>query len=546
MKCDPTCHLPNPARATLTRNTIYNAASRIWIAGINVVLLAYIVRRIGPEGFGMWSLVSAFTGYVALFDLGMNSAYAKYIAEHAARNESEEISAVVSTGFFFYLVLGMVVVGIGWPCIDPLIHLFLRLAEWRGRPVQNLGAVEDFRALLRWALVLFAVSNCVAAFTAIQTGFQRMGVTCLLSVISSFIKVATTVLFLEMGCGVRGLLYSNAAVLGVFALASVVAAYRLFPRLRLSTRCIHRSALGRLFQFGWRSQVSRLANLIMFETDVIVVAGLSSALDLVGLYGIGVSLANKMRQLPSLVVSAVVPAASDLDARADQARLESLYLRATKYTAVAAIPAMLWAVVAAAPLVRLAAGTDYAAAVWVLRIIALGYVANIIPGAGIAVVLGKGRADLQMKAGLISMVSNIVLTVTLAYAVGFWGIALATAASMVISCAWFMKAAAPTVGIGPARVIRTAVMWPLLAAMPGFGACLLLDRWMAAIAGPAGFWGALGTIVASACLFAVFFLLCIRLSPFLDSFDVAFLEETMGLRHVPLVRSWLPGRGRHA
>jgi len=54
---------------TIARNTAFNAAGRMWEAVCNIVLTAYIVPKVGLAGWGLWGLISVFTGYVALFDL---------------------------------------------------------------------------------------------------------------------------------------------------------------------------------------------------------------------------------------------------------------------------------------------------------------------------------------------------------------------------------------------------------------------------------------------------------------------------------------------
>ena len=88
-------------RETIARNTGFNALGRVWEALVSLALIAYIVSQIGIAQYGLWGVIAAFTGYAALFDLGVGSAYTKYIAGHVARDEKDEISRVVSTGFFF-------------------------------------------------------------------------------------------------------------------------------------------------------------------------------------------------------------------------------------------------------------------------------------------------------------------------------------------------------------------------------------------------------------------------------------------------------------
>ena len=115
-------------REVIARNTVFNAAGRAWEALATLLILTpYVVPRIGLPAWGAWALIGAFTGYVALFDVGLSSSYAKYVAQHAAEDRPEAISRVVSTGFFFYLALGAALVAAGWLCIDGLLPAAVRV-----------------------------------------------------------------------------------------------------------------------------------------------------------------------------------------------------------------------------------------------------------------------------------------------------------------------------------------------------------------------------------------------------------------------------------
>ena len=524
-------------RETIARNTLFNALGRIWDALLGLVLIAYIVSQIGVSQYGLWAIISAFTGYAALFDLGVGSAYTKYIAEHVARDEREEISSVVSTGFFFYVLFGLLFVSIAWPALDALLGLAGRLSSTAAGDLGQPEVIEDMRFLLRWGLVLFAVSNCIMPFTAIQTGLQRMGVTNAISVGVSLVKVAATVFFLESGYGVRGLIYANALVLGVFGVASIAAAFVLLPSLRISVFRISRATFRRLFSFGWRTQVSRLSNLIMFETDVLVITFILRDLQLAGLYKIGIELANKSRQVPAVLLSALVPAVSGLDAANDEENLRRLYLKSTKYVAALAVPLLAFVAGAAGMLMNAWQGTalELGMAVIVLRLMAFGYLANILPGPGVTVALGKGRPDIQMKAGIISMVSNIVLTVGLVYAFGFWGVPIATIISMFLSWGWFARAMNALVAIDVKELFVQALQWPLVSVVPALLFCLTSDL---LAGGLTSRWENLAAVAVVLLVFSVLYLAMLGRTTFFDAEDLEFFDHTLRLKRIPGYAAW--------
>lgn len=529
---------------TIARNTIFNAMGRVVEAMVGLVLTWYVVQRIGTEGWGVWSLVAIFTGYAALLDFGVGSGFVKYIAEHAARKNTRALSQVVSTGFYFYVLFGIVVLAIGWPLLD---WGYERIAVQIARNGTEAAAHgDDLNFLFHGALVLFALNNCVAPFACVPTGLQRMGLTNIASVCSTLLKIPVTVMLLEAGYGVRGLLYAALAATLFFGAASVIMAFYLLPGLRVWPTYWRGETFATLFSFGWRAQIAKLSNLINFQTDRVVVATVSGFgnMGLVGLYGLGEMLAAKKRQIPALLVSALIPAASDLDARDSQDKLRTLCIVSTKYMSAVAVPLSLFFACSADVLLLAWLGPreGLEIAAWVLRILSVGYLFNVLPGPGVSVVLGKGRADIPMFAGLLSMSSNISLTIMLYYLIGFYGIAIATALSMAISTIWFFRRLQRLVEVSLSDLLVNSLRWPFLAAIPGAVVCVGVNFWVSAAQDQ---WAALGVFAVLTPIFCLFYGLCLRHSPFLDEFDVRFLGDTLRLRKIPGFQ-WFTARVVHA
>lgn len=531
-------------RETIARNTAFNAAGRFWEALVAIVLTPYIVSHIGPAGWGLWGIVNVLTSYLSLMDLGFGSGYAKYIAEHAGRNERRAISDVVTTGLAAYALIGAALVAVVWiiidPAIDSVLHLVQRLRPDRAIPAGDAETAALVAFLLRWTIVMYAVSNLVGVFTSVQTGLQRMGLTNLLSVVGSLVKLVAIVAFLRAGYGIPGLIYGNACVLAFLGTGSIALAFYLVPDLRIGPAHITRNAFQRLFGFGWRTQVARLSNLIMFQTDTMIIWAYYSivggpSLARVGVYRLGEELAAKVRQLPLLMLTALIPAVSDLDARKEEASLQRLYVAASKYLAAAAMPLLLFTAATAGVLMHAWMGPGFEVAAGVLRILAIGLLANIVPGAGIALALGKGRADLQMKAGLISMTANITLTLTLLWLFGFWGVPVATALSMGISCLWFIHALKPLTTIGARAWARQTLLWPFVAALPGAAICFAADFMLRN-------WDTrppnLAAAAIAAVAFAASYLIMLRRTPFLSKLDLEIFDNTLHLQRVPGYLAW--------
>lgn len=518
-------------RKAIARNTAFNAGGRLWEFAAGILLTAYIVRRIGAAEYGAWALVAPFVGYIALLDIGLSAGFARHVADRAAKRDDAGLSAVVSTGFFYYLAAGAAVIAAGWFCIGA------GMAALASRGLAAEATAADLAFLFRGGLILLVASNAFAAFTAVQTGLQRMDVTNLLSAAASLVKIAATVAFVESGLGVRGLLYAEGISTAVFGIASAAAAFRLRPGLRVGPGRASGAVFRELFAFGWRSQVARLSNLVMFQTDKLLTGaygaftGTAAPLALVGQYDLGASMAGKLRTGPAILTSALLPAAAHLDALAHRERLGELYVRSTKYLAAAAIPALAFGAANGQAIMAAWMGPGFETAGWVLTIMAVGYVANIVPGAGVSIVLGMGRADLVMGAGLVSMAANLALTVALMAALGFWGIPLATVLSMAISWIWFAGRLRPLLGIGLGTLAAATMAMPALACVPGVAASL----WVAAFTD----LHPLLLVSINAALFGASYLAALSLLPYFDGRDLSLLRSAAPFERIPFAAEWL-------
>ena len=65
-------HAPRGLGARLARNSLHSASGRVVALFAWLALTPALVRGLGPEGFGVWSLFFALTGWMGALDLGFS------------------------------------------------------------------------------------------------------------------------------------------------------------------------------------------------------------------------------------------------------------------------------------------------------------------------------------------------------------------------------------------------------------------------------------------------------------------------------------------
>lgn len=412
----------------IIRNTLFNSAGRVWMMAVALLLTPYIVSRLGIEGFGVWSLMLVITSYLQLFNFGIREALVKYVAEFDAKDDALAISRLINTGLAVYLLLGSLILVIAWDLRDTVITLL--------RVPATLHA--DARFVLLVVAVAAILSMVADLFEAVLIGLQRMDVISMITVVTSIPNLIATVILLELGYGLQSLAVIRAMLvtLNLLLLGSWV--FRLLPDLQINPRLVRGEILRRILSYGAWLQVTALGGLVNLETPKILVNHFLGV-GAVGLYELGFKVAYTILSLPMLLVSAITPAASELEAREHNHLLHELYLRGTKYVGLVAIPMTVFIFLEAPLITSTWLGASYNTTILVVRFLAAAFFANLIIGVGTTIMRGIGRPDYETRYALLTIAVHLILGIILIRQAGLIGMLLATSVALITGSVYFLR-----------------------------------------------------------------------------------------------------------
>lgn len=412
----------------IIRNTLGNSASFAYVFISNLFLLPYIVHMLGPTYYGgIWAIIGALTAYLGLLDLGTSTAFVKYIAEYHTKRDRDALVEVVNTGMILYAMIAVVLLGVTFLCDRWILELIGEAKE----------IMADARFVLRVGMITFVLANIASPITSILPGIQRMDINAYVSIAAQTISIIGTVVALSGGFGVRGLIVNNLVVVIFTVIVLSILAFRELPYLRLRPSLFRRNRVRQLFSYGLNLQVGRLGDLVVFQTDRLF--NLRFFGDVAAaFYDVGARVNGAARSLIMLLISALVPAVAEIDALQDRSRLIALYVRGSRYLILAAMFVFVF-VASFAPVVMTAwMGTDYVSSALIVRILAVGYFANIVTGVASATVAGLGRTDFSRRFGVFVIIVNIVAALAGALLLGSVGIAIGTAFSLVLGAVYLL------------------------------------------------------------------------------------------------------------
>lgn len=303
----------------LASNAFSNLMGAVIPALVALGTVPLVVKGLGEASYGVYSLVTAIVGYFAVIDINVTAGSVKYIAEFNARKDQARIAETVFFGVIVYALLGAAgALGLFAGAGYFVTHVFSVPAALTAEAV----------ATLRLAALGFFVGQLQSYLQSVPQSLMRYDISSRLEMAFGTGVPLLTVAVLMAGYGLFEVILVRVAASSVHSLILWRVTRRLLPglRFRWPGADIKRSLLG----FSAYSFLSRFAALSYAYADKLIIGALVGVTGL-AYFTVASTLANRILGLTYRLSGVFFPAASALAAAGELARLERIYLKATRY-----------------------------------------------------------------------------------------------------------------------------------------------------------------------------------------------------------------------
>lgn len=453
-------------RQTLARNTVTG-----WLGhAINILSTLYltplIIHGLGASTYGLWILITQLTGYSGILDLGVRFTLTKHIAQANIDGDHDRIRRLLSTALAMTSAVAVVVMAIAM-----LVATFF--GRWFG--LDPSTHEQGSRALLIASLTT-ALGFPAGVFMAALAGQHRYDLLDALGIVSQLLRTVGTIWVLSQGGGIVSLAVVNLAA-SLFAYGGSLLFLRTRSEISLGPAAVSWSIARLLVSFSLYAFASTAGWYLIYATDLTLIGTMLSPVD-VAHYGLAINILTVVMAAVSAFTRSLVPIAGELNARANVADTQRVYLLATRTTLLIALPCLAVLALAGPGLLRIWVGPGFSeASGGLLQLLALAYLPIIMNSAGQALALAveaRGRFVLFI---LFEGLTNLAMSLILVRLAGPVGVAVGT----LIPAAIFQGVLWPKYlmaqfGLDPARFWRETLrplVLPLALSALGFGIATL-------------------------------------------------------------------------
>jgi O-antigen/teichoic acid export membrane protein len=309
------------------RNSISNYVCTAIRMFTGLLMFRMLYQGLTREEFGFWALLWSVFGYGILLDFGFGFTAEKRVAELSVHQEWDRLSRILSTIFYLYVVVGILMVAAILLSSNQVISFF------HITPANH----EKFREILIWFFAGMAIAFPLGIFPEILIGQQRIWLTNIIftaGIIGNFISVALAIHFHWS----LKTIFINALLSGIIpCVISAMFAFQHLPKVKIRLGNFSWGTIRETMQFSLFAYVSTVSNIILSKTDQIVISA-ALTVSAVALYQAGAKLAETFGSFTHQLPSTFSPAAAHLHAKGDKTFLRQLLVNGTRFTLMIGTP----------------------------------------------------------------------------------------------------------------------------------------------------------------------------------------------------------------
>jgi len=441
-------------RTVLARNTVWSVVGYAVQFLTPVLMTPYIVSRVGQGPYGaVWVTLFTLASWLGYFDLGLWGSLTRDVAERQSRGDRDGLKTLWATWWTYDLVGGLLVTAGAAALAPQIVRTF--------SPLSDPSSIPLFIGLAAQA----AAGPLLRHLSCTLNGLQRLDLFNLMAISVTPLWAAGQVAFLALGYGLQGLMLNGI----IFSVLQVVILLVLIARegypMTFSPARFSWAECRRLLSFGWKVQATLGINQA-FRNDRVVMGRHAADGAIVASYQFGANIVNYLAGAVTVMSSGVLSAVSDLAARGDLDRVRVVFLRGTKYHALAAFGLIGFAALFARELLVFWMGRPLPDSVVVLRIMAVGAVATAIGSCGQSVAVALGRPGWTTLTAGLGLGATVLLYMAVGRRYDYVGLAACVSAGLALIQIAFMSGLRRYLEFRWREYVGNALIKPAVLAVP--------------------------------------------------------------------------------
>lgn len=382
-----------------------------------------MLRILGQEEYGLYSLSSSVISYLTLLSFGLGGTIVRYISKYRAEGKKNELEKMAGMALLLYSILSIFVM-IGGVFLSNNVEAIFQ----RGLTEGELVKIKPLILLMAFNT---AISFPISVFSSIIVAYEKFIYRQLVNIFATVFAPCANLIALYMGYGSIGL-----------ALTSTVLQFMMLPfygiycyrnlKIRPRFRNLPIYLLKEIGKFSFYVFLGSVVDMLFWATDKVIL-GMLAGTSIVAIYNIGSQFNNIFTNLSTAFSSVLTPKTTIMVAnkRSDN-ELTELFIRVGRMQYILIALALTGFIIFGKNFIELWAGTGYIEAYYIALVTLIPLTIPLIQNTGYSIILAENKHKFRSIVYLIIAVVNMISTYLIVPYLGGFGAALCSGISYII------------------------------------------------------------------------------------------------------------------
>jgi len=264
---------------------------------VGIFLTPFVVRMLGKEDFGLYSLIGSYIAYLTVLDLGLNTTVVRYIAQYRTEKDKKSEENFAANILIVYFFLTLIIASLGIIMYFNTDYLFLEAL--------NTSELEKANTMILILICNIMITIPSKAFEGICVGYEKFEFVKSIAIIKYLSRSILVVAILTIGYDSLGLVVLD-TLLNVFFIGITI--YYVFFVLKIFPK-FHSFKLGFLKEiFGYSIWVFLFALVFQFKWSTgQVVLGANTDTVTVAIFAVGITLGMYFNAFGNVINGLLLP-----------------------------------------------------------------------------------------------------------------------------------------------------------------------------------------------------------------------------------------------
>jgi O-antigen/teichoic acid export membrane protein len=389
---------------------------------INLLFTPFLLAFLGDSEYGLYTLIGAFVGYMAVLDFGLGNTIIRYVAKYRAENDKQSEQGFLSLAFIIYGVLSIISVIIGLSLLPVLPKIFPKLT-----PAELSTATKMFEVLIiNIGLTLF-----VNAFTSIMSGYEKFIFPRAMTVARVIARPVAIVILLLLGYKALSIVIVD-TILNVILL--IVNMWFVFSKMKVKVKYQrhHWPFVKEILSFSVFVFINMIVDQVYWRLGQFVV-GIFYGAAPVAIFGIGMSFPQYYMNFSTAISGVFLPRATQMCVdNAPSDKLTDLFIKTGRIQLLIIGYVLAGFTLLGKQFILLWVGGGYEEAYFIALIAMIPLTIPLVQNVGISILQAKNLHAFRSIMYLIIALLNFGISIILTKQIGIIGAVIGTSISLVL------------------------------------------------------------------------------------------------------------------